>query len=237
VAQGPHRNAALENEWRVLQSLQGSAAPGAEAFGRLLPQPVMHGEVTAGFFSGRTVNVFRRQCGLRHSLQAVMQLYPGGIPPRSAIWLWRRILEQLSFLHTSGLAHGAIVPAHILVQENDHGASLIGFGCAGEIGKKTSDRPADSEAFYPESDACPLTPQLDLAMSARTMIAALGGDPASQSLSSSVPAPLASIAQRIARLRPTADSESAWDVREMLGDLAGRVFGPPQFCPLIGRAA
>jgi hypothetical protein len=36
----------------ILQSLQQSTAPGAEVFGRLLPQPVMHGQVTAGLFSG-----------------------------------------------------------------------------------------------------------------------------------------------------------------------------------------
>jgi serine/threonine protein kinase len=236
VARDAHKNPVLENEWGILQSLQQSTAPGADVFGRLLPQPVMHGQVTAGLFTGRKVSIFRREYGFRHSLEAVMQLYPHGIPPRSAIWLWRRVLELLHFLHASGLAHGAVLPAHILVQEDDHGATLIGFGCAGEIGKKVSARPADSEAFYPDPGPCPLTPQLDLAMSARTMIAALGGDSASCSLPPVVPGPLAEMTRRIARLKPTARGQSAWDLREMLGDLAERVFGPPQFCPLIGSS-
>ena len=237
VAREADKTPLLENEWRVLQFLQQSTAPGAEVFSRLLPQPVMHGQVTAGLFSGRTVSIFRREYGFRYSLQAVMQRYPNGIPPRSSIWLWRRILELLSFLHASGVAHGAVLPDHVLIQEDDHGAALIGFGRAGEIGKQTSDRPPASEAFYPCTGPCPLTPQLDLAMSARTVIAALGGDPASASLPPAVPAPLAETLHRVARLDPTAPAETAWDLRQYLGSLAQRIFGEPQFCPLIRSAA
>ncbi len=237
VARQADKTSLLENEWRVIQTLQHSTAAGAEVFNRLLPQPVMHGQVTAGLFSGRKVSIFRRQYGFRHSLQAVMQQYPHGIPPRSSIWLWRRILELLSFLHASGIVHGAILPAHVLVQEDDHGATLIGFGHAGRIGDKAPEGPADSGPFIPQPGPGPLAPSLDLAMSARTVIAALGGDPASTSLPPAVPAPLTETLQRVARLEPTARSESAWDLREMLGSLAKLVFGPPQFCPLIRSSA
>jgi serine/threonine protein kinase len=236
VAQEARKNAALENEWGVLQSLQQSTVSGADTFRRLLPQPVMHGQVTEGLFAGHKVNIFRREYGFRESLQAVMQRYPHGIPPRSSIWLWRRILELLSFLHASGVAHGAVLPAHILIQEDDHGASLIGFGRAGDIGAEATDRSAGAEAFYPSTGPCRLTPQLDLAMSARTIIAALGGDPTSSSLPLAVPRDLTKAVQRVAHLDPAAPSESAWELREMLGDLAKRAFGEPQFCPLIGSS-
>lgn len=226
----------LDKEWETLQTLQRSTAPGAEVFVRLLPQPVDHGRVTGGLYAGRRVNIFRWESGFLYSLEAVIQAYPRGIPPQSSIWVWRRILELLSFIHASGMVHGAILPPHILIQKNEHGARLIGFSHAGRIGDELPAAPKDAALFYPSRVQFPLrlTPLLDIVMSARCMFTALGGDLNSQSLPACVPGPLAEIVQRLAYLSPDdARAENAWDLREKLGEIARRVFGPPQFCPIV----
>src|ERR1051326_3317041 len=113
--------ALFDNEWEVLQTLQRSGAPGADTFTTLLPQPVIHGDVINGAKAGQRASIFRWASDFYHTFDEVMQAYPQGLSPRASIWVWRRILEILSFIHNSGMVHGAVLPSHLLVQENDHG--------------------------------------------------------------------------------------------------------------------
>ncbi len=226
----------FDNEWVAIQALHRSEARGADGFTTLLPQPVSHGEISPGQLAGKRVSIFRRISGFKHTLEDVIRTYPQGIPPRASIWMWRRILEVLSFVHTSGMAHGAVIPPHLLIQENEHGMRLVGYGCSGKTGQKLRSIARDFEPFYPRSTRSQLilTPQLDLIMSARCISAALGGDPASTSFPDAVPSQLVDIVQRLAHSDPTsAPGEDAWSVREELGRLADQVFGPPRFIPIV----
>lgn len=228
--------ARFDNEWNVLQGLQRSDAQGSQTFTRLLPQPILHGDVSAGSFAGQRVSIFRWANGFYHTFEEVHQAYPQGIPPRASIWIWRRILEVLSFIHNSGIVHGAILPAHLLVQENEHGVRLVGYGAAGRQGETLHVLSQRYQAIYLESiKSRPiLTTQLDLSMSARCMIAMLGGDLGTGSLPKAVPSRLARLIQQVA-LTQLSDltSVDAWSIREELGTIANEVFGAPQFIPIV----
>lgn len=226
----------LDNEWEVLQFLQESNAPGADTFTTLLPQPVMHGDISSGSYSGTRASIFRWASGFLHTFEEVKQAYPQGIPARASIWVWRRILEVLSFIHASGSVHGAVLPCHLLIQENEHGVRLVGYSAAGRAGRELRTLSKGSEAFYPRSTQAgsPLIPQLDLIMSARCMLALLGGDVLTGSLPASVPARLAGIIKRIALAEPASSlKQDAWTIRQELGEIARDVYGPPQFLPIV----
>lgn len=228
--------ALFDNEWEALQVLQRSDAPGAGTFTTLLPQPVMHGDVTAESHAGKRVNIFRWTSGFHHTFEEVLQTYPHGIPPRASIWIWRRILEVLSFIHNSGMVHGAVLPSHLLVQENEHGVLLVGYSSAGHSGEKLRTRFDHFESFYPQParSFSTLTPQLDLIMSARCLVAMLGGDPRTGSLPAAVPKRLAGIIRRIALAEAVRSArENAWTIHEELGVIANEVFGTPQFIPIV----
>ena len=231
------RDATLfENEWDALQVIQRSEAPGADVFSRRLPQPVMHGNTSSGPFTGNRVSIFRWESGFIHTFQDVIQAYPNGVPPQASTWIWRRILEILAFLHTSGMAHGAVLPAHLLVQENEHGVRLVGYSCAGKLGEKLAAIPQGYEYFYPKTinpDSI-LSEKLDLVMSARCITAILGGKPDTGFLPATIPAKLAGIVQRVALL-DNADqiNLSAWALHEELGVLSREVFGPAKFIPIV----
>jgi len=225
--------ALFDNEWDVLQALQHSDAPGADTFTTLIPQPVLHGDISSGLNAGKRVNIFRRASGFRYTFDEVLQAYPQGIPPRASIWVWRRILEILSFLHNSKIVHGAVLPSHLLIQENDHGVRLVGYSAAGHVGETLRTISQRYESFYPRSGGS-LTTQLDIIMSARCVIAILGGDPENGSLPKSVPERLARLLQQIAFSEPTGSARGdAWSLREELGGIADDVFGAPQFIPII----
>jgi hypothetical protein len=226
----------LEHEWETLQALQNSAAPGADLFSTLLPQPVLHGEIIGGVHAGQRASIFRREAGFRYTFEDVLRNYPQGIPPQASIWVWRRILEVLSFLHASGFAHGALIPAHLLIQQNEHGLRLVGFGAAGRFGEARQTLPHGDEAFQPGSDSAwrTLSKQVDLVMSARLMAVLLGGNPVSAALPAAVPARLAEVVRRVALSNPlVAAREDAWALREELGQVATQVFGPPHFMPIV----
>lgn len=225
----------FNNEWESLKMLHRSEARGADTFTALLPQLVAHGELGDGQHAGRSASIFRWESGFRHTLVDVIQAHPQGIPPRASIWVWRRILETLSFIHASGMVHGAVLPPHLIIQDNEHGLRLVGYGCTGRMGQKLSTTSPDFEPFYPPKvrSNTKLTPELDLAMSARCIAAVLGGDPATASLPEFVPEPLAKLIKRIAQLEITKSGEDAWAIREELGTIAEKVFGPPKYIPIL----
>jgi len=229
-------SALFENEWKILQLLQHSEAQGADTFGRLIPQPVLHGNITAGSYAGKNVSIFRWASGFYHTFDEIIQVYPQGIDPQASIWVWRRILEMLSFLHNSGIVHGAVFPSHLLAQENEHGVRIVGYSSAGHFGEKLNSISHYYESFYPQpaQSSLILTPQLDLVMSARCIMVILGGNLETGSLPSTVPDQLAQIVKRIA-LKVTVDStkENAWAIREELGDIAKIAYGPPRFIPIV----
>ncbi len=225
----------FENEWESLKTLHRSQARGADLFGNLLPQLVLHGNLGSGQYAGMRVSIFRRASGFRHTLEDVMKAHPQGIPPRTSIWVWRRILEMLSFLHASGMVHGALLPSHLLIQDNEHGVRMISFSCAGRPGEALRRVSPGYEGYYPQ-DHQPgrkLTAQMDLSMSARCVAAVLGGDPETATLPEAVPVPLADVVRRVA-LHDTRTQTilDAWALREELGVLSERVFGPPAFNPI-----
>lgn len=231
----PNDSDSFNNEWDALQILHASNARGADTFTALLPQPILHGEITAGSRAGTRVNIYRWLGGFHNTFEDVQRAYPQGIPPRASIWIWRRILEVLSFIHRSDMVHGAVVPSHLLVQENEHGVMLVGYSAAGRIGEKVraiSDRFA---LFYPNlSLRSKLTPQVDLVMSARVMTAILGGDPEKGTVPSAVPGRLARFIREFALADPYGSIQAdAWSIREELGTMADELFGPPQFIPIV----
>ena len=134
------------------------------------------------------------------------------------------------------MVHGAVLPPHVLVQENDHGARLVGYGCANNIGENLRVVSKTFDAFYPQParGQLILTPQLDLIMSARCIVALLGGDPGTGALPAAVPAPLASVVRQVAMSDPTRPlPKDAWAIREEIGGLAEQTYGPPQFVPIV----
>ncbi len=226
----------LENEWDVVKLLYESNSPGADTFSNLIPQPVLHGTITGGSFIGQKANIFRWPSGFYHTFEDVIKAYPQGIPPRASIWVWRRILEILSFIHASNLVHGAVIPSHLLVQENDHGVRLIGYSRAGKKGKQLAPMKTGDDSFYPEESQMKmeLSNPLDIVMSARCIIAILGGNPSDATMPGSVPERLADIIRRTA-LAGSDDPacQNAWAIREELGHIADEIFGPPRFIPII----
>ena len=220
-------------EWATLQALQDSSAPGAEHFTRLLPQPVAQGQARLGVRGKegeRTMLVYGFASGFVHTFADARRHYAHGIPAAAAVWLWKRILELASFIHSSGYVHGALLPRHLLIHARDHGVRFCGFGSTVRISRPLLAFPAADSAFNSAAGAAAqaVGPSHDITTSARSILWLLGGDV--RSAPATTPAPLAALLERAAQ--PDAGGLStAWAVREELDEAARQAFGPPRFIP------
>ncbi|MEP6722306.1 MAG: protein kinase family protein [Variovorax sp.] len=203
-------------EAAALEALQRLATPGAAYFTRRLPQPLGTG-VAEGLAGGtRTALLLRHPAGFWGSLAEVRLLNPRGIDPRHGVWLWRRMLEVLAFVHDNGWVHGALAPEHALVHPRDHGVLLIGW--AGAHKPPARDRSAAVVR--------------DLMQSAWTIRALLAGHTAdAPGTGDRTPAPMAALLRQCSEDAAACAQFGARGLEQALSTAAREAFSTPQFIP------
>ena len=222
----------IRREWSILKRLHASSAQGAEHFVARLPQPIALAPVRVEGRE-RVIAVYQWQSGFNHPLDEVFSEHPQGVSGRIVVWLMKRILEVLSFAHRSGIVHGAVVPAHVLVHPRDHGAMLIGWSTAAAWSPSAGEQlPAISrewEAYYPKQVAADrwVSPATDLAMAARCALTA-GGAP-----SFSEPGAIPGELGRLLVSAANGEHDDAWALREQIGRAGSEVYGRPRYSPLV----
>jgi hypothetical protein len=138
--------------------------------------------------------------------------FPDGIDPRHAVWLWRRMLDTLGFVHARGWSHGDVRPEHALVHPADHEVRMIGWASA------TRGAGASARA-------------LDLARSARVVMVLLCG--AGAAIPGRVPDGIARLVTTAGRDESFCERNGAQGIDAMLRAAALEAFGPPSFVPLL----
>jgi hypothetical protein len=219
----------LAHEQRVLEALEQSSARGSAYFTTLLPQRVCTGRSIGP--AGREVPlaVFREPAGFAHTLAQVKLHFPAGIDPRHAVWLWRRLLGIVGWLHDSGFVHGALLPEHVLVDAREHAARLVGFSAAGPLESPTAVWDPRYPRMYPEAvlDGAPRSSKSDLEMLARLVKYAVTSD--RERAPSVIPVQLADfLEQQAAGNGPATASEVDADLTAVARDC----FGRPSFVAL-----
>lgn len=213
----------LRREWSALTALRASGATGAEHYVTRLPAPVAHGLIDADRV--RPASVFGWKPGFVHNLREVGEVHPAGVSGPILVWVLKRLLELLGFVHRSGFVHGAVTPDHVLVHPKDHGAMLVGWTVATPWADGRTQRlpaiPGTWRTMYGERREA--TPALDVAMAcacARSLAgwhlpAAVRQDPVERVLA-----------------RGLAGHDDAWALRDQLSAASGEAYGPPAWHPL-----
>jgi hypothetical protein len=200
----------LRREWDVLSALHRSQVEGAGHYATRLPAPIAHGLVDSD--RARPASVFGWKSGFVHTLAEVGDRHPGGVPGEVQVWVLKRLLELLGWVHRAGFAHGGVTPDHVLVHPRDHGAMLVGWTAATPLGGRIPVISRRWAALYPGREA---TPALDVAMACavcRPLSAASG--------------PIAQVLDRGTRC------DDAWALRDALVVASEAVFGPGSYHPL-----
>ena len=204
----------LAAEADALQRLQQLDLPSSAYFSQRLPQLVAFG-TTDG--DARDALVLREPVGYWGTLADVQAHHAGGLrDARHAVWLWRRVLEVLAYVHGAGWTHGDLRASHWLVNPADHGVLLVGWGLA---------RRGAAVAR-------------DLMQSAWTLRALLHGDgDGPPPLDPRVPAPLADLLRRASEDAAWCAQHGAAEIDRQLAAAARQAFGRPQFIPFNPQQA
>ncbi len=213
VARDPAAGETLDREAAALRQFHAALDGPAALYASLrLPEVMAHGTCDDG--SGRRVLVLRHPSGYWGSLADLHAVFPTGLDPRHLVWIWRRLLDVLHFVHALGWAHGAVRPDHALVHPADHAVRLIGWASA-----RAGSRPEERAA--------------DLVHAARTVAVLAGAEGAVDALPAKVPSPLRSLIALAATDADFSLREGATGLDSRLRHAAQEAFGPPTFVPLV----
>jgi len=227
VLRAPDDADLMRREHAFLERLRASPAPGSERFVDRIPEPIALGPVR---YRQREhmVAVHRWRSGFLHTLEDVRRHHPAGVEPGVAVWIFKRLLEVLQWAHRSGVAHGAVLPPHVLVHPRDHGAMLLGWSTAIALAGGSSARSiavnSDWESWYPADRTA--SPTHDIAMAARCVLWVSGAD------NLATPCRLPG---GLAELLATAASGAFSDALDLIDRVTERSLtelGPPAYCPL-----
>ena len=234
VARDPVANAGIAREAEALRHLHASDPAGQ--FTPFVPAVAeSFGYVGARAEPPRHANVLRLHPDVRspaddlYTLADVRAAYPSGLDARHMAWVWRRLLTVLGFAHSRGVAHGAVLPVHVLVDPADHKLVLIGWGGSTLPGRPPLSVPPAVPAAYlawVSADRYP-SPAADVRLAARCMADLVGrGDD-----DRPPPAVDPAVARHLDRAMhaPAAD---AWQLRAEFDQLIDTLWGPRQFRPL-----
>ncbi|MGK5558284.1 molecular chaperone DnaJ [Actinomadura kijaniata] len=228
IPRDPHDSDLLEREAVALRQLPADGDGKYLAYVPRLLESFRHRDPATG--ARRHANVIGALEGF-HSLAEVKAAYPGGLDPRDAAWMWRRLLVGLGFAHRAGVLHGAVLPEHVLIHPGKHGLVLVDWcysvpGCyahtdpSGRV-PALVDRYADH--YPPEVPARePASPATDVYMATRCMTD-LMGDRAPKALRSFARGCLLPSQRR----RPG----DAWRLLAELDEILERLYGPRRFRP------
>jgi curved DNA-binding protein CbpA len=117
VARDPSDNPLLVREAAALRKI---AAEGDPRFLPYIPRLIATFRYKAGGVV-RQANVISRVPDGFVTLERVGT----GLDPRDVAWIWRRMLVAAGLAHRAGVAHGAVLPRHVLVHPVDHGLVLV----------------------------------------------------------------------------------------------------------------
>jgi serine/threonine protein kinase len=212
LSSAPAAASLYSREAQVLRELQTLDADGVGAYySSLIPEVVSQGVVEGK--DGKQALVLRHQSGFWGSLTALNERFAPGLDPRHAVWIWRRILEVLNFIHSHGWSHGNLQPDHALINPPEHGVRLIGWSSAKNVAGE-NDKAAD------------------LRRGALMVQVLLCGGSGSGNLPNSVPPGLAQLVTRTIMDEGFCRRQGAAGLDTLLQAEAKAAFGPPAFVPL-----
>jgi hypothetical protein len=207
-------NDLMTAEATALRTLWTDADPRYRAYAPRLIESVRDGR--------KRVNVLERLNGFI-TLADVLRLQPQGIEARDAAWMWRRLLTGLGWAHRSGLVHGAVLPAHVLIHPEEHGVVLVDWCYSVATGTPLTALVAQHRADYPPEALAkqPATPATDIYLATVLM----------RRLIRQPPAPIACFLDGCLYDAPRMRPQDAWALLAELDEVLFACFGPRKFRP------
>lgn len=174
-----------------------------------------------------------------YSLEQVKEKH-GGLDPRDAAWMFRRLLFVLAHTEKAGYLHRAPLPPHVMVHPEKHGLVLVDWTNAIALEtdespidppapRATVRKPAGYEAWY-GTDSEFVGPS-DIFLAALTMIWLMGGDPIDRTLHDGADRKTRAFFGALTHTNWLSRPDEPFQVLEAYTDLIEELYGPRRFRP------
>ncbi len=182
----------------------------------------------------------------------VLEFFPGffdgesirklstGVDGRTLVWMWKRLLGLLSWVHHHGYVHGAVLPPHVMYwpdgskkDERTHTLRLVDWAYA--LNYKTQKKliawVPDYRDFYPPEviKKSTIGPATDLYMAAATMIYLAGGDVKTKKFPSRIPAQISAVIKKCLQDNYNKRPQSMGEYFDTFAATSVDVYGPRKF--------
>ncbi len=221
LARDPADNDLIEREAVALRRIRLRGEPRFGAyFPRLVGTRRVHDPRTG---AERRGNLLGALDGFA-SLAQVRAAFPGGVDPRDAAWMWRRLLVAIGAAHRAGVIHGAVLGDHVLIHPAEHGLVLVDWCYSGPPGDPLPAVVARYRDRYPPEILArqPAGPDTDIWLATACMTELMGDR---------APAPIAAFGRGCMLASPRRRPQDAWQLLGELDGLLGRLYGPRKFRP------
>jgi hypothetical protein len=226
LPRSPQDNDLMRAEATALARVRERGHERYRAFVPELVESIRHRDAGTGV--ERRANVLTRLVGF-HSLAEVRRAHPGGVDPRDAAWMWRRLLVAVGNAAAAGVVHGAVVPEHVLIHPAEHGLVLVDWcysvtSAAAHTAPHIPAMVAHREDLYPPevADRRPAVPATDVYMATRC-VEYLTGD--------RLPPRLRAFARGCSLPAPERRPRDGLALLAELDEALEREFGPRRFRP------
>jgi hypothetical protein len=223
LARNPADNDLMDREAAAMRTLARRVpARLAAYFPRLLEAQRVHDPSTGAERRGNLIGALD---GFM-SLAEVRRRLPGGVDPRDAAWMWRRLLVALGAAHRAGLSHGAVLPEHVLIHPAEHGLVLVDWCYSGWPGAPLPAIVGRYRDWYPPDVLSRHTsgPATDIWLATHCITELIAG---------LMPAPLGAFARGCRLANASRRPQDAWQLLAELDDLLERLYGPRKFRPFV----
>ncbi|GAA4901438.1 hypothetical protein LX16_0424 [Stackebrandtia albiflava] len=220
LARHPADNDLIRGEAAALERLAERGDPAFSAYVPRLRGVVRHRDTDGAERHG---NLLPLLTGF-HDLTEVAAAYPGGVDPRDAAWMWRRLLVGLGHAHRAGVVHGAVLPEHVMIHPELHGVIIVDWCYAALDGAAVPAMVARYTDWYPVEvpGRRPAGPFTDIHLATRTMARLIGDR---------MPDPMRDFVRGCTQTTPAARPDDAWRLLTEFDDLLARLYGPRRFRP------
>ena len=222
LARDPADNGLMRREASALIGLQGGVDVRLRAYFPRLVEAQRQQDPRSGV--QRRANVIGYLAGFR-SLAEVRTAFPGGVDPRDAAWMWRRLLVAIGAAHRAGLIHGAVLPDHVLIHPAEHGLVLADWCYSGPApASRVPATVARYRRWYPPEVLAgqPAGPDADIWLATRCLTELIGDR---------MPSPMASFAAGCTLANPRRRPADAWQLLAEFDELLEGLYGPRAFRP------
>jgi hypothetical protein len=231
ISRVPGGQALLDNEQQALSGLHTAA--GDTTYRKYLPLLVE--SFPAKDKIDKRVNVFAADLGGYYTAGELRDRMPGGVGGRHVAWMYKRLLTVLGFAHRHGRVHAAVLPPHVRIQAESHGAQLTSWGHSVEAGKAAKTISSKYKDWYPPEvlKKEPATSCTDVYMAARLMLYLAGVDLADRrDREDLLPVAMQRFFQSCLLPAASARPHDAWALSEEFDDLLKGLYGRPRFVKL-----